>query len=136
MMRDRGQGSHLPGAQRPIGELAATALAFNLGAEVARLKDEATWQRENHNARTLVKESDLRIVLVAMKQGARMAEHTAAGRLSIEVLVGEIIVHLPDQVIGMPAGSLLALDRQVLHDVEAREESAFLLTIMWPDQAT
>jgi hypothetical protein len=32
----------------------------------------------------------------------------------------------------LPAGSLLALDRGLPHDVEALEDSAFLLTIAWP----
>jgi quercetin dioxygenase-like cupin family protein len=32
----------------------------------------------------------------------------------------------------LPAGSLLALDQGIPHDVEALEESAFLLTIAWP----
>jgi hypothetical protein len=32
----------------------------------------------------------------------------------------------------LPTGRLLALDHGLPHDVEALEESAFLLTIAWP----
>lgn len=32
------------------------------------------------------------------------------------------------------AGPLLALDQGLLHDVEALEQSAFLLTIAWPGE--
>ena len=32
----------------------------------------------------------------------------------------------------LPAGTLLTLDQNLPHDVEALEESAFLLTIAWP----
>jgi hypothetical protein len=32
----------------------------------------------------------------------------------------------------LPTGTLLALDQGLPHDVEALEESAFLLTIAWP----
>lgn len=42
---------------------------------------------------------------------------------------------LPQQIVELPAGHLLALDRCVTHDVEAVEESVFLLTICWPENA-
>jgi len=32
----------------------------------------------------------------------------------------------------LPTGRLLALAQRLLHEVEALEESAFLLTIAWP----
>ncbi len=35
----------------------------------------------------------------------------------------------------MPAGQLLVLDRSVPHDVDALEDSAFLLTIAWPEHS-
>ncbi len=134
MISGEAPNTHRSGAQRAVGALAANALTFDLETEISRLKGEETWQRESHNANTLVKEPDFRIVLIAMKSGAKLAQHRTAGRLSIQVLDGEILVHLPDKVVDMPTGSLLALDRQVTHDVEARDESAFLLTLMWPDE--
>jgi quercetin dioxygenase-like cupin family protein len=36
-------------------------------------------------------------------------------------------------MVEVPAGHLLALDRGITHDVEAVEESVFLLTICWPE---
>jgi hypothetical protein len=38
---------------------------------------------------------------------------------------------LADRKVNVSAGHLLVLDCGVLHDVEALEESAFLLTISW-----
>jgi len=40
-------------------------------------------------------------------------------------------VRLADQKVDLSAGELLVLDCGVLHDLEALEESAFLLTISW-----
>jgi hypothetical protein len=37
-----------------------------------------------------------------------------------------------DRVAELTSGHLLALDRSIKHDVEALEDSAFLLTIAWP----
>jgi hypothetical protein len=36
--------------------------------------------------------------------------------------------------VDLPAGHLLALDQCVPHDVEAAEDSAFLLTLSWPPE--
>jgi hypothetical protein len=39
------------------------------------------------------------------------------------------------ETIDLPVGHVLALDRNVHHDVEALVDSAFLLTIAWPEGA-
>jgi len=65
-----------------------------------------------------------------------MNEHQAEGRVSIHHLLGKILIHLPDQKVGLAAGQLLVMDCGVVHDVEAVEESAFLLTIAWPNRAS
>lgn len=41
-------------------------------------------------------------------------------------------MHADGRVIDLPMGHVLALDGAVPHDVEALEDSAFLLTIAWP----
>jgi quercetin dioxygenase-like cupin family protein len=108
-----------------------TLLSFDLAEEVRRLQSEQPWQAE-HTANTIVKYPDLRIVLVALKAGARLHEHRTAGRVAIQSVSGEIRVHLEGQAIDMPAGRLLTLDHEVSHDVEAKSDSVFLLTIAWP----
>jgi quercetin dioxygenase-like cupin family protein len=62
-----------------------------------------------------------------------MNEHRAEGRVSIHALLGRICVHLPDKKVNLAVGQLLVLDCGMVHDVEAVEESAFLLTIAWPE---
>jgi hypothetical protein len=44
-------------------------------------------------------------------------------------------MQLPEKAIDLPAGHMLALERALPHDVEALEDSAFLLTITWPEDA-
>jgi quercetin dioxygenase-like cupin family protein len=82
-----------------------------------------------------VKHPDLRIVLIAMKANSRMHEHTATARISVQSLGGHLRLHLPERVVDLPAGHLLVLDQCVPHDVEATEDSAFLLTVSWPPEA-
>jgi quercetin dioxygenase-like cupin family protein len=39
---------------------------------------------------------------------------------------------MPEELLKVSAGALIALDYGIPHEVEALEESAFLLTISWP----
>jgi quercetin dioxygenase-like cupin family protein len=47
------------------------------------------------------------------------------------VLSGHIRMNASGRTFDLRAGSFLALDRGTLHDVEALEDSALLLTIAW-----
>lgn len=118
--------------QRPTHDLARPLLTFDLGAEVELLHGEESWRRNGRNAKTLVKEPDLRVVLVALQAGTRLEEHRAPGRISIHTVRGQVRVRVADQVVELPAGHMLALEQNIAHDVEAQDESAFLLTIAWP----
>ncbi|MGD0466872.1 MAG: hypothetical protein ABSA54_00710 [Terriglobales bacterium] len=65
-----------------------------------------------------------------------MNDHRAEARISIQALRGKILLHVPDQKsVELSAGQLLTLDCGMHHDVEALEESAFLLTVAWPKGA-
>ena len=115
------------------GTLSRPLLQFDLTSELDQLHQDESWlQAAGRSSKTLVKHPDLRIVLIAMKANTRMHEHTAAARISVHTLSGHIRLHLPEQVVELPAGHLLALDECVTHDVEAAEDSSFLLTLSWP----
>lgn len=117
------------------GTLGESVLQFNLISELDQLHWDESWLHPTgRSSKTLVKYPDLRIVLIAMKANTRMHEHTAAGRISVHTLSGHIRLQVPERVVDLPAGSLVALDQCVSHDVEATEDSAFLLTVSWPPE--
>lgn len=137
MMVDHAAGHHPAGqtsgsAQRPTHDLARPLLTFDLAAELERLRREESWRRNGRNAKTLVKEPDFRVVLVALQAGARLEEHRAPGRISIHTVQGHVRVRVEEQLVDLPSGHMLTLEQNIAHDVEAPEESAFLLTIAWP----
>jgi quercetin dioxygenase-like cupin family protein len=106
-------------------------MEVDLTRELEQLHREPGWS-SGQNAKTLVKYDDLRIVLMALKAGARIPGHQTEGRISIHAVTGHLKVRAQDRTFDLPAGRLLALDQGVPHDVEALEDSAFLLTIAWP----
>jgi quercetin dioxygenase-like cupin family protein len=117
------------------GTLSGPLLQFDLTSELDLLHQEESWlQVTGRSSKTLVKHPDLRLVLIAMKAGTHMHEHTAAARISVHSLSGHIRLHLPERVVDLTAGQLLVLDQCVPHDVEAVEDSAFLLTLSWPPE--
>jgi len=128
--------SHPPGettgtSERPPQRMASLVLAFDLAHEVAQLQEQTAWREGDRNAKTLVKEADFRVVLIALRAGARMEEHRAAGRISVQTLVGHIRLHTAGTNVDLPVGRLVSLEHDVPHAVEALDESAFLLTIAW-----
>lgn len=120
------------GHRRPHPQPMDTAyLEFDLPRELEGLHREAGWQ-SGQNAKTLVKYPDLRVVLTALKAGERLPGHQTDGRISIQAIAGHIQVRALGRTFDLRVGGLLALDQALPHDVEAIEESAFLLTIAWP----
>lgn len=114
--------------------MAAPYLEFDLASELQQLRNEPEWQT-GQNAKTLVKYDNLRVVLIALKARARVPGHQTEGRISIQTIEGQIHVRAEGRTFYLPAGNLLALDRGLPHDVEAVQDSAFLLTIAWPGGA-
>jgi quercetin dioxygenase-like cupin family protein len=131
-MSDRPKQEARSAALRSPGPLESPMLSFDLNAEIEQLRKEDAWQG-GRDSKTLVKHPDFRVVLTVLKSGARLHEHSAAGTISVQTVAGHVRMHVKEQVFDLPAGHLLALERSIAHDVEALEDSAFLLTIAWPD---
>lgn len=92
-------------------------------------------RRDGHAARTLVRENDLRVVLITMRSGARIAEHLADATVMIHLLKGKVRLHLggkdEHRAIDLEPAQLLALPKGLAHDLEAIVESSVLVTLGW-----
>ena len=110
---------------------AGAFLEFDLTKEVHELHEEASW-KNGQNTKTLVKYDDLRVLLTVLKAKVRISEHKTEGRISVQIISGHLRMTASGRTFDLRPGSLLALDSGILHDVEALEDSAFLLTIAWP----
>ncbi len=80
-------------------------------------------------AEILIKVHGLRVVLVTMRQGIELHEHTAPGPISIQALRGRFTVEVDGEHRPLAAGSLIGIAAGVRHTVIADEDGAFLLTI-------
>lgn len=121
------------GAERSLKPMASSSLEFDLTAELEQLHREEEWTTTGRNSKTLVKHPDFRIVLTIIRGNTRIREHHAEGLISVQTIAGHLHMHIPERTVDLPMGHLLVLDRALPHDVEALEDSAFLLTIAWPE---
>jgi quercetin dioxygenase-like cupin family protein len=134
MAADKTSKAHAPGEttgspKRAPQHLAETLQVFDLQAELAQARLERGYREGERSANTLVKGGNLRIVHMVLRAGNRLQEHEAAGWISIQSVAGRLRVHAAGQTADLPSGHLLALAGGIRHDVEALEDSAFLLTI-------
>lgn len=103
---------------------------FDLPGAAAGLRGEPVYSGSGRSGTTLVKHSELRVVLQALRQGAGLAEHHAPGPITVQVLEGELEFTVGDSVHALRPGSLLVLPAGVPHAVHAVQDAVFLLTIV------
>ena len=116
-----------PGSERPLH---GSLQSFDLQAEVSRLRGEKEWQEGKRNAVTLRKGGGLNVVLLVMKAGDRLEEHSAPGPISLVVREGRIRFRTAEGS-AEEAGpeTLLACDAGVRHSVEALSDAVFLINL-------
>lgn len=108
---------------------------FDLDAVVRSLRTDAGYARDGHAARTLLRQPDLRVVLIALRAGSAIKEHRAHETASIQALAGRVRLTLREgrgaREVELGRGQLLALAPDLPHDVHALEDSALVLTLGW-----
>jgi quercetin dioxygenase-like cupin family protein len=108
----------------------------DVGVAGDRMRELAPWRVHGHAAATLVREDDLRIVLLELRRGARLQEHKTTARVSVHVLRGRVRLSAGERRVTLTAGQLVVLDPDIAHDVEADVDSALLVTLAWRSGAS
>ncbi|MBN9494394.1 hypothetical protein J0H33_13780 [bacterium] len=106
-------------------------LTFSLHAEGRQLLD--SLGQHGRKAVTLAKQDDLSIVLMAIRGGDKLAEHSAPGTVTIHLLQGHAKIHLPDEDVDAHDGFLVQIADGLRHDVEAVTDSLVLITVASAD---
>lgn len=108
-------------------DLNGTLGLYSLGDEIDRFPAEFNSGRYS---RTLLKSPRLRIVLVGMKAGTDLIEHTAPGPITIQPIRGRFTASVDGVEHPVALETVLAIDAEVRHSVRADEDGVFLLTIL------
>jgi quercetin dioxygenase-like cupin family protein len=123
-MTERGQSGQNQGEAQP-----PTSVRLDLNEMITRFPPGESASKRR--AEILIKQPDLRVVLITMLKGAHLQEHTAPGPVLIQCLEGELRVTGGETPEDIHPGSVIYFQPGVLHAVEALTDGAFLLTIGW-----
>lgn len=117
--------------QRPEGDrvLDSSMVVIDLPSIINQIKQEPSWKDSDRNAITVYKTNGMRIVLIALHEGAEMVKHTADGIISLQVITGQIKFNTDQQSVELSDGQMLTLHEGIPHNVIAIKETIFLLTL-------
>jgi len=105
------------------------AITFAIVEEMNLLRQEPEWVSGKRNSVTVVKTSNMSVVVTAIKKGATLCGHEVDGRITVQVLSGSIQFGVPGESRNLAAGTVIALDKGIPHDIQALQDSELLLTI-------
>ncbi|GAA7303547.1 cupin domain-containing protein [Helicobacter pylori] len=84
---------------------------------------------EKLHIEALSENSSNKEIRICMPKGAILDKHKAPGAISVQVLEGKIIFEAENEKIEMPKGALISLESQVLHRLDALENSVIRLSL-------
>jgi uncharacterized protein (DUF2249 family)/quercetin dioxygenase-like cupin family protein len=94
------------------------------------INDTIEFNDQKFNPVVLVNESDLRLVLLCLRAGQQVPEHSAAGSITVQAITGRATFYDGDEACEMFAGTLVCLEAGRAHRVEAHTDTALLVTII------
>jgi quercetin dioxygenase-like cupin family protein len=103
-------------------------MVFDTATEEAKVTDQAASSKQGRSAKTLVKQGQLRVTLLALQKGTELSAHQVEGDLSIQVLRGALEIRTSEDTIRVPKGGLAVLRAGVRHDACALRNTTALLT--------
>lgn len=115
--------------RQPEERFAGSEHLFDLSASAESLRNEMEPARQGHRQITLLHQGGLNVVLFDFEADGRLSDHSADGVVVIQTIGGTIEVATPEKTREMPAGSLLVLEPNIVHEVVAQVPSQMLLTI-------
>jgi len=119
------------GSANALPSMRVSSTQLDLESEIAQLHRSPQWST-GIARKVLIQYPDLQITLRTMRARTRIPKHHNLGRICVPTVQGHIRLHADGEIFDLPKGKMLVLERAIVHDVEALEESAFLLTVAYP----
>ncbi|QLG12981.1 cupin domain-containing protein (plasmid) [Deinococcus sp. D7000] len=105
---------------------------YDLQGQLTRLRGDTPLAEHGRDSLTLVRDAGFTLLLVVLRAGKGMPNHTAPGPISVLVLDGRVAFTAQDTRLELGPHELATLPVRVPHEVTALEDSAVLITIAEP----
>ena len=114
---------------RPVDLNVSATKGFPLMSMAEKLMDEADTATSGRASLTLAHGDEMTLVLVALKAGNTLEEHSAPAAATVITVSGNIIFTTSAEKITLEQGEAVTFTADVVHAVYASEDSAFLIVI-------
>lgn len=114
---------------RPIDLNISQIEGFPLNSMCDQLMKEAGSATSGRASLTLARGDEMTVVLVAMKYGRTLEEHTAPAAATVVTLTGNILFSTKTKNITLTQGESVTFSSDISHSVHANEDSSFLIII-------
>ena len=114
---------------RPVDLNVSTTEGFPLMSMAEKLMEEAASATSGRSSLTLAHGDEMTLVLVALKAGTTLEEHSAPAAATVITLSGNIIFTTSAEKITLEQGGAVTFTADILHAVYASGDSAFLIVI-------
>lgn len=132
---DRDYGSYgSPGGSdtRSARTMIAPLMRFALESQADSLRLEPEYREGDRNSRTLAKETDLRVMLTVLREGAALDEQDGDARATVQVIDGTATIEIDGAEAHLQPAELAVVDQGQPWVIRADSDCALLLTIAWP----
>ena len=109
--------------------LSEAVRVLDLPAAMASTRRQLAQAPAHHTASTLMKQPGMRVVALALEQGARIPSHRAEAEITVQVLSGRLVFRVGEEERVLGRGQLIGLSRGLEHALIALEPTELLLTI-------
>lgn len=90
--------------------------------------------KNSFNPKVLINEPSHRLMLISMREGHTVPEHSATGKVTIHVLQGHVTFFERETAYELHAGEIVSMEPGARHRLEAHEDSVLLVTITEMEQ--
>jgi quercetin dioxygenase-like cupin family protein len=104
-------------------------LTFDLGAQIAELRQDESYVRSGRAGRTLVKAGPLRLTLTLLAEGVEVGTHHAASPMTLQTVEGRLRYRVGDDAFEIGQGEVLFFGPGHAQDIRALADTALLITI-------
>lgn len=114
---------------RPVDLNTSLMQSFPLLSMAEELMAEAAFAKSGRSSLTLARGDELTIVLVVLKAGNTLEEHSAPAAATVITLSGKMIFTTSSEKTTLEQGDGVTITNDILHSVYADEDCAFLIVI-------
>ena len=99
-------------------------------SKIVKIDELIDYQKDSIVSRTLIDKKMGTITFFAFDQGQGLSEHTSPFDAIVQVLDGEVEVHILDKLFFLKSGNLIIMPANISHSVKAIKKFKMLLTMI------